>query len=88
VVAHTIELDETDRACPSCGGPLRPPSDQFETSETIDLVEVVVCACGSCVETANRRSAWPAPAHSGLYQSLRLSSTRVRRDVAAIVALD
>jgi transposase len=57
------ELDDADRACPSCGGALAPMADQVEHSEMIDVVEVsyrivevrqhkYVCACGGCVETA------------------------------------
>ena len=56
-------LDEADRACPSCGGELRPMAGQFEESELIDVIEVryelvkvkqqkYVCRCGGCVETA------------------------------------
>jgi transposase len=63
VVEQTFELDEPDRACPSCGGELQPMAGQFETSEMIDVVEVsyrvvrvkqqkYVCRCGGCVETA------------------------------------
>jgi transposase len=63
VVEQTFELDEPDRACPSCGGELQPMTGQFEASEMIDVVEVsyrvvqvkqqkYVCRCGGCVETA------------------------------------
>jgi transposase len=63
VVEEVFTLDEADRACPSCGGELRPMTGQFETSEMIDVVEVsyrvvavkqqkYVCRCGGCVETA------------------------------------
>jgi transposase len=59
----TFELDEADRACPSCGGALEPMAGQFESSDMIDVVEVsyrvvkvkqqkYVCRCGGCVETA------------------------------------
>ncbi len=60
---RVFELDDADRACPSCGGALHPMAGQFETSEMIDFVEIsyrlvkvkqqkYVCRCGSCVETA------------------------------------
>lgn len=63
VVDLVCELDQPDRACPSCGGDLKPMADQFETSEMVDVVEVsyrlvqvkqqkYVCRCGGCVETA------------------------------------
>lgn len=63
VFEQTFELDAADKTCPSCGGELRPMKDQFETSEMIDVVEVVYrvvkvkqqkysCTCGSCIETA------------------------------------
>ena len=56
-------LDEPDRACPDCGGGLKPMEGQFETSELIDVVDIkyvvseverqkYVCKCGSAVETA------------------------------------
>jgi transposase len=62
-VERVYVLDEADRACPSCGGELRPMEDQFEESEMIDVVDVeyqVVlvkrqkyrCRCGGCVDTA------------------------------------
>jgi transposase len=58
-----FELDEPDKACPACGGELKPMEGQFETSEMIDVIEVsyrvltakqqkYVCRCGGCVETA------------------------------------
>jgi transposase len=63
VIEKEFELDEADRACPSCGGRLDEMPGQFETSEMIDVVEVsyrvvqvkqkkYVCRCGGCVETA------------------------------------
>jgi transposase len=63
VVEQAFVLDEADRACPACGGGLRPMTGQFEESEMIDVVDVqyrivqvkrqkYVCRCGSCVETA------------------------------------
>jgi transposase len=63
MVEQIFELDAADKTCPSCGGELRPMKEQFETSEMIDVVEVVyrvvkvkqqkyACTCGSCVETA------------------------------------
>lgn len=63
VVEREFTLDEADRACPSCGGALRPMAGQFEESELIDVIEVryelvkvkqqkYVCRCGGCVETA------------------------------------
>lgn len=63
VVEREFTLDEADRACPSCGGALRPMTGQFEESELIDVIEVryelvkvkqqkYVCRCGGCVETA------------------------------------
>jgi len=62
-VQRVFELDDPDRACPSCGGELRPMNGQFEASEMIDVIEVeyrlvevqqqkYVCRCGGCVETA------------------------------------
>lgn len=63
VVEREFQLDDADRACPSCGGGLRPMTGQFDESEMIDVVEVryelvkvkqqkYVCRCGGCVETA------------------------------------
>lgn len=63
IVEQVFTLDEADRACPSCGGELRPMGGQFDESEMIDVVEVsyrlvkvkqqkYVCRCGGCVETA------------------------------------
>jgi len=40
VVERVFTLDDADRACPSCGGELRPMEGQFEESELIDVVEV------------------------------------------------
>ncbi len=62
-VTQRFELDDADRACPSCGGELAQMGGQFETSEMIDVVEIqyrvvqveqqkYVCRCGGCVETA------------------------------------
>ena len=62
-VSLRCELDDADRACPSCGGGLKPMTGQTERSEMIDVVEVkyqvveverqkYVCKCGSAVETA------------------------------------
>jgi len=62
-VEEVFELDTADRACPSCGGQLRPMVGQFDESELVDFVEVsyrvvkvkqqkYVCRCGGCVETA------------------------------------
>ena len=62
-VERVFELDDADRACPSCGGNLAPMAGQFDESEMIDVVEVryelvkvkqqkYVCRCGGCVETA------------------------------------
>lgn len=62
-VDQLFELDAADKTCPSCGGELRPMKEQFETSEMIDVVEVVyrvvkvkqqkyACTCGGCIETA------------------------------------
>jgi transposase len=64
VVEREFTLDVADRACPSCGGELRPMVGQFEESELIDVIEVryelvkvlqqkYVCRCGGCVETAD-----------------------------------
>jgi transposase len=58
-----FDLDTADRACPSCGGELRPMQGQFDESEMIDFVEIsyrvvkvkqqkYVYRCGGCVETA------------------------------------
>ena len=63
IVERVFELDEPDRACPSCGGALAAMAGQVEASEMIDVVEVsyqvvqvkqqkYVCRCGGCVETA------------------------------------
>ena len=63
VIERVFTLDDADRACPSCGGELKPMKDQFEEFEMIDVIEVryelvkvkqqkYVCRCGSCVETA------------------------------------
>jgi transposase len=63
IVEQVFELDDADRACPSCGGALAAMAGQFEESEMIDVVEVsyrvvqvkqqkYVCKCGGCVETA------------------------------------
>jgi len=63
VVPEVFELDDADRACPSCGGDLQPMKDQFEESEMVDVIDVsyrlvqvkqqkYVCRCGGCVETA------------------------------------
>jgi transposase len=63
VIEQVFTLDDADRACPSCGGELKPMSDQFDESEMVDVVEVryqlvqvkqqkYVCRCGGCVETA------------------------------------
>jgi transposase len=63
ITERVFTLDDPDRACPSCGGELRPMTGQFEESELIDVVEVryelvkvkqqkYVCRCGGCVETA------------------------------------
>ncbi|MBK6686038.1 MAG: IS66 family transposase zinc-finger binding domain-containing protein [Deltaproteobacteria bacterium] len=67
-------LDQPDRACPSCGGELKPWLDQFEDSEEVDLVDVKYvlkkhrrqkyrCGCGGRIETAlgptcRHRPAW------------------------------
>lgn len=63
IIEREFVLDDADRACPSCGGDLRPMAGQFEESEMIDVIEVryelvqvkqqkYTCRCGSCVETA------------------------------------
>ena len=63
IIEKEFELDDADRACPSCGGNLAPMKGQFDESEMIDVVEVsyrvvkvkrqkYVCRCGGCVETA------------------------------------
>jgi transposase len=62
-IETVFELDTADRACPSCGGELRPMQGQFDESEMLDSVEInyrvvkvkqqkYVCRCGGCVETA------------------------------------
>jgi transposase len=62
-VDREFTLDDADRACPSCGGGLRPMTGQFEESEMIDVIEVryelvkvkqqkYVCRCGGYIETA------------------------------------
>jgi transposase len=66
VVEEVIEIPESGRTCPSCGGTLKPLSDEAEESQEIDFVKrefVLVkrkrlkyrCACNACVVTA------PAP---------------------------
>ncbi len=63
IIEQEFTLDDADRACPSCGGELKPMAGQFDESEMIDVVEVsyrvvkvkqqkYVCRCGGCVETA------------------------------------
>lgn len=63
VVEQVFTLDDADRACPSCGGELRPMAGQFEASELIDVIQVryelvqvkqqkYSCRCGGCIETA------------------------------------
>jgi transposase len=76
VIEQVFTLDDADRACPSCGGELKPMSDQFDESEMIDVVEVryqlvqvkqqkYVCRCGGCVETAlGPRRALPGSRYS------------------------
>lgn len=60
------ELDEADKQCPQCGGPLKLMQGQYEQSEEIEVLErrfvlkrhkrlKYRCGCGGCVETA------PAP---------------------------
>jgi transposase len=72
-----FELEDADRACPSCGGALEPMDGQFESSEMVDVVEVsyrlvkvkqqkYVCRCGGCVQTAEG----PERATSGSRYSL------------------
>lgn len=56
-------LDEADKACPKCGGDLKPWDGHFEDAEEIDVVErsfrivrhrrqKYTCSCGECIETA------------------------------------
>lgn len=63
IIEQVFTLDDADRACPSCGGDLKPMKDQFDETEMIDVIEVsyqlvkvkqqkYVCRCGGCVETA------------------------------------
>ncbi|MFL5298752.1 MAG: IS66 family transposase [Anaeromyxobacteraceae bacterium] len=63
IVEEVHELDEADRACPACGGPLAEMAGQYEESDEIDVVErrfvlkkhrrkKYRCACGGCVDTA------------------------------------
>lgn len=63
VVEQVFTLDDADRACPSCGGELRPMAGQFEESELIDVIQAryelvkvkqqkYSCRCGGCIETA------------------------------------
>lgn len=40
IIEQVFTLDDADRACPSCGGDLKPMKDQFDESEMIDVVEV------------------------------------------------
>jgi transposase len=64
-VVHTLE--ETEKACPSCGGEMSQMAGQFEESEEVDVVERSFrlvrhkrtkyrCSCGCAIATA------PAPA--------------------------
>ena len=57
------DLDDADKACPSCGGDLEEWEGQFEESDEVEVVErrYVIkrhkrkkyrCRCGSCIETA------------------------------------
>jgi transposase len=80
VVEQVFTLDDADRACPSCGGELKPMEGQFDESEMIDVVEVTyhlvkvkqqkyVCRCGGCVETA----LGPSRATPGSRYSLKLA---------------
>jgi len=39
VIERVFALDGPDRACPSCGGELRPMVGQFEESELVDVVD-------------------------------------------------
>lgn len=66
VVETVLELPESERVCPSCGGQPEPLGDQFEESEEIDVIEREYvkrkirrrkyrCRCQSCVMTT------PAP---------------------------
>jgi transposase len=63
VVPREFQLDDAERACPSCGGELRPMAGQFEESELIDVIDIryelvqvkqqkYTCRCGGCIETA------------------------------------
>jgi transposase len=63
IIEQEFQLDDADRACPSCGGELAAMKGQYEESEMIDVIDVsyrlvkvkqqkYVCRCGSCVETA------------------------------------
>jgi len=56
-------LDEADRACPKCGGELKPMAGQYEESDEVTVIERKFhmahhkrqkyrCSCQSCVETA------------------------------------
>lgn len=63
IVEVVHELDEADKACPSCGGELGAMQGQFEESEEVDVVERSFrilsrrrakyrCSCCSQIETA------------------------------------
>jgi len=56
-------LDDADKACPKCGGDLKPWDGHCEDAEEIDVVErsfrivrhrrqKYTCSCGECIETA------------------------------------
>ena len=45
VIEQVFTLDDQDRACPSCGGELRPMAGQFEESELIDVIQSATSSC-------------------------------------------
>ena len=65
IVEETFDLDDADKVCTSCGGELKEWAGAADQVEQVDVVErrwvlkkitlkKYRCACGGCVETADR----------------------------------